>query len=225
MKKLLSSAFKVSLPVMAGYMFMGIAFGLLMTSAGHPAYIPIIMSLTIYSGTMEYAGIALLAAGFNPLNSLVVGIMLSIRYMFYGIPMLSNYKNTGVAKPLLIAGLTDETFSVLTTVEPPEGVKKHSFYIAVTLMDYLWWNLGTLLGVVGGGIIKADATGLDFALTALFIVLFIEQLKDRGSRTSGFSGLALSALMLIIFGGDNMIIAAMAAILAALLGGRRLIEK
>lgn len=202
---------------MTGYVFLGFAFGLLMKTKGFPTWLPVIMSLVVYSGAMEYAAVPVLAQAFNPVGSFILAIMLSARHLFYGLPMLKKYDGTGAVKPFLIFGLTDETFSLLSASDVPNGLEPKAYYTAVTLLDYFYWCFGSFIGAVFGSMVKFSADGLDFALTALFIVLFVEQLKNREGKISGSAGLILSVIALAVFGKGNMVIASMALILAALL--------
>ena len=213
-----------TIPVLAGYIFLGFAFGLLMRTRGFSFWIPIVMSIAIYSGALEFAAVPLLGAAFDPLGAFIIGIMLSARHLFYGIPMLKKYSATGKKKPFLIFGLTDETFSILSTVEPPEGTRPERFYLLVTLLDFSYWVIGTAIGAFAGSLITFDVTGLDFALTALFVVLFIEQLKNREGIMSGFAGLAASAAVLAIFAGSAFVLISMGVILVLLIAGRRIIS-
>ena len=217
--------FPYTSPVLAGYVFLGIAFGMLMRSAGFAFIYPVLMSVFIYSGALEYAAIPLLAAEFAPLNALFMGIMISIRHLFYGIPMLKKYSGIGKIKPFLIFGLTDETFSILAVTDTPEGIPDRSFYTIVTALNYFYWNLGTAIGSAIGGIADFSSYGLDFSLTALFIVLFLEQLKDRTGRISGFAGIVVSILVLIFAGSGSFVLFAMLGILVVLLGGRKVLDR
>ena len=218
------AVFVHTIPVMAGYIFLGIAFGLLIRTNGYPTWYGVVMSLVMYTGALEFAAIPMLGQAFDPAGSFIFGLMLSARHLFYGIPMLKKYKDTGAAKPFLIFGLTDETFSILSTVECPKQVSPKAFYVGVTLLDYLYWNIGTFLGGLCGSLLGNRAEGLDFAITALFIVLFVEQLKDKSGVISGFTGLLATAAVLIIAGSSKMVIISMLVILILLIGGRRLIE-
>lgn len=217
MKKLFKELFKCTLPVMTGYIFLGIAFGLLMRQKGFPIYYPIIMSVIIYSGALEFAAVPILSAPFDPLGSFILGLMLSARHLFYGLPMLKKYQNKGKSKPFLIFGLTDETFSILSTMEVPAGLNPKHFYVGVTAFNYAYWNIGTLLGALLGSVLTFNLKGLDFTLTALFIVLFVEQLKDKAGLISGFIGLVATACVLTIFGSEKMVIISMLVILLVLL--------
>ena len=218
-------ALKLTLPVLAGYVFLGFAFGLLVRDQGFAWWYAPLMSLCIYSGALEFAAVPLLTAPFDPLGSFILGFMLSARHLFYGIPMLGKYRGQGVKKPFLIFGLTDETFSILSTIEPPDKENAGKFYLFVTLFDCLYWNLGTLLGSLFGGILPFKLEGLDFALTALFIVLFLEQLKSPMGRRGGFLGFVVTALVLAFFGSGKLVILSMLGILLLLLLGRRRLDR
>ena len=224
-RKTIKTAFINTLPILTGYVFLGFAFGLLMKTKGFPTWLPIVMSIVIYSGAMEFAAVPVLARTFDPVGSFILAVMLSARHLFYGLPMLKKYDDTGAVKPFLIFGLTDETFSLLSTTDVPEGLDVKPYYTAVTLLDYTYWCTGSLLGAVFGDIFSFNAEGLDFALTALFIVLFVEQLKDREGKISGISGFVLSAAALAVFGKGNMVIASMVLILAALLLMKKVIVR
>ena len=205
-----------TIPVLAGYAFLGTAFGLLMRTKGYPAWLPILMSAVIYSGALEFAAVPVLAAAFDPIGSFVMGLMISARHLFYGIPMLEKYKRTGTSKAFLMFGLTDETFSVLTTENVPDGIAPKTFYLGVTALDFSYWVGGTAIGALLGSAITIDLTGIDFALTALFVVLFIEQISSENGKKSGFLGLVATATVLAFFGTESLVIIAMCVIFAAL---------
>lgn len=221
MKKILTAAWPHTIPVLAGYLFLGIAFGILVTAKGHPIWLPILMSVLIYSGALEFASIPLLSTAFEPFSAFVMGLMISARHLFYGIPMLKKYQNAGKAKPFLIFALTDETFSIISTIEPPRDVATIPFYTTISFLDYLYWVLGTAIGALFGKLINFDTTGIDFALTALFIVLFLEQIKNREGLISGLTGLIASAVVLMIAGSEKMVIISMGVILLALILEKR----
>lgn len=214
---------KYTVPVLAGYGFLGFAFGLLLRTQGYSPLLPVVMSLIVFSGALEFAAVPMLSAAFDPISAFVIGIMLSARHLFYGIPMLKKYSGTGKSKLFLIFGLTDEAFSILSANEVPEGVRPKSFYLWVTFLNYFYWVSFTALGSLFGGVVSFGLEGLDFALTALFIVLFLDQIKGRQGRISGFAGLIASALVLLLFGSRFFVLGAMAAILVLLLGGKKVI--
>lgn len=223
--KSLKTALHMTLPVLAGYVFLGITFGLLTQSKGYVWWLPIVMSLVIYSGALEFAAIPILSAAFDPISAFVLGVTLSARHLFYGISMLKKYENTGKLKPFLIFGLTDETFSILSTARLNDDTNKKQVYVFVTLFDYIYWAAGTAIGAVLGSAVKIDLQGLDFVLTALFVVLFIDQLKSKTGLKSGVIGLIGSIAALILFDSSLFVIISMVFIITVLILGRRVIDR
>ena len=217
----LRAAFPHTVPVLTGYLVLGIAYGLLMQTKGYGPLWSGLMSAIAFGGSMQYAAIALLTTVFDPIQAFFLSLMVNARHLFYGVSMLQKYAGLGALRPFLIYWLTDETFSVLCTVEVPEGVERGSFYFWVSFLDYCYWVGGTLIGGLFGSLLTFNTTGMDFALTALFVVLFIEQLKGREQRISGVIGLVCTVIALAVFGADKMVIAAMVLILVCLLAGRR----
>ena len=217
----LRAAFPATIPVMTGFLCLGVAYGVLMQSKGYGPGWSVLMSAIAFGGSMQFVAITLLTTAFDPLQAFLLSVMVNARHMFYGLSLLDKYKGLGKARPFLIYVLCDETFSLVSTLEPPEGVARRDFYLWISLLDYLYWITGTALGGLAGNLIAFDTTGLDFALTALFVVLFMEQWKTRENRPAGVIGIVCAAANLTIFGADNMVIPAMVLILAVLLGGRK----
>lgn len=216
----LRAAFPVTLPVLTGFACLGLAYGLLMESRGYGPFWSTLMSLVCYCGSMQYVAIALLTAAFDPLQAFLLSVMVNARHMFYGLSLLEQYKGMGAARFPLVYMLTDETFSLVSSVEVPEGVDRKRFYLSITLLHYAYWATATLLGGLLGKALTMDLTGVDFALTALFVVLFMEQWKKPENRPAGLVGLGCATLSLGLF-GEDLVIPAMALILAVLLGGRK----
>ena len=216
----LRAAFPATIPVLTGYLCIGMAYGLLMANAGYGIFWALLLSLLCYAGSMEFVAVSLLTAGFDPVQALLMALMINARHAFYGLSMLEKYRGTGWARPFLIFSLTDETFSLVSTLEPPDGVTRRDFYFWISLLDYLYWQMGSVLGALIGGLLPFDTTGLDFALTALFIVLFLEQWRKRENRPAALIGLGCTAVSLAVVGADRLVIPAMVRILAVLLGGR-----
>lgn len=217
----LRAAFPPTIPVLTSCLCLGLAFGLLMTSAGfHPIW-PVLMSLLIYGGSIQYASVGLLTAAFDPVGAFLLAFMVNARHIFYGLSTLGKYQGLGRLKLFLVSTLTDEAFSLVSTLEPPEGVAHRDFYFWISMLNYIYWGGSTVLGVLLGSFLTFDTTGMDFALTALFIVLFLEQWTKKENRPAGLIGLGCTALSLALFGADNMVIPAMVLILAVLLGGKR----
>ena len=216
----LRAAFPATIPVLTGYLCIGMAYGLLMANAGYGVFWALLLSLLCYAGSMEFVAVSLLTAGFDPVQALLMALMINARHAFYGLSMLEKYRGTGWARPFLIFSLTDETFSLVSTLEPLDGVTRRDFYFWISLLDYLYWQVGSVLGALIGGLLPFDTTGLDFALTALFIVLFLEQWRKRENRPAALIGLGCTAVSLAAVGADRLVIPDMVLILAVLLGGR-----
>jgi 4-azaleucine resistance transporter AzlC len=170
---------------------------------------------------MQFVAITLLTTAFDPLQAFLLSCMVNARHLFYGLSMLEKYRGLGKVKPFLVYVLSDETFSLVSTVEPPTGVDRKWFYFAISLLDYLYWIAGTALGGLLGDFIPFDTTGLDFALTALFVVLFLEQWKKRENRMAGAIGICATLACLLVFGPENLVVPAMVVIVVILLGGRK----
>ena len=217
-----AAAFPHTIPVLAGFLFLGIAYGLLMQTKGYGVLWSVAMSAIAFCGSMQFLAVSLLAAGFDPLGAFLLSLMVNARQLFYGISMLDKYKGLGKARGVLIYTLCDETFSISSSVDAPNGISRKYFYLSISLLDYSYWILGTLLGGLLGGYITVSTEGVDFALTALFVVLFLEQMKNKKNHLSGLIGIGSALAALVLFGADNLVLPAMGIILAVLLlAGRK----
>lgn len=216
MIKAFKAAFPHTLPVLAGYMFLGVAFGILMNSKGYGLGWAVLMSAAVYAGSAQYAAITFLTSIFNPLNALLLTLMINARHLFYGISMLEKYQGAGRLKPYLVFGLTDETFSILVSAEPPPGIGTREFQLAVTLLDHGYWVLGSALGALLGNFITFNTTGLDFVLTALFVMIFTGQWKSQTRHSPAVIGVLCTVACLVLFGPERFIIPSMAAIVLML---------
>jgi 4-azaleucine resistance transporter AzlC len=219
------TAFPYTVPIFAGFVFLGIAYGIYMNSLGFNAIYPILMSLLIFAGSMEFVAANLLLISFNPINALFLTLMVNARHLFYGISMLDKYKGIGKKKLYMIYGLCDESFSINGTVDVPKNVDKGWFMFFVTLLNHCYWVIGSAIGGIFGSLVKFNTEGLDFVMTALFVVIFIEMWMKEKKHHSALVGLGISTVSLIIFGGNNFIIPAMFAILGLLTLLRRPPEK
>lgn len=217
----LKAALPHTVPVLTGYLVLGVAYGVLMQTKGYDVLWAFLMSAVAFCGSMQFVAITLLTTAFDPIQAFFLSLMVNARHIFYGISLLGKYKGLGKVRAFLIYVLSDETFSVVSSVEVPAGVDRGAFYVSVSALDYVYWVGGTVLGSLVGGLITFNTTGLDFALTALFVVLFIEQITAKENRMSGLIGLVCTAVALAVFGADNMVIPAMLLILIVLLVGRK----
>lgn len=211
----LGYAFPRTVPVMAGYLVLGAAYGILMADSGYGPVWSVLISVIVYAGSLQYLGVSLLAA-VNPLYSFFMSLMLNARHLFYGISMLDKYRTVKRFKPYLIFALTDETFSVVCAENPPQEMDRDKVFFWISFLDQCYWVGGTLLGALLGSLLTFDTTGMDFALTALFVVIFVGQWEEKKGHSSALLGLGATLVCLLIFGADQFIIPAMAVILAVL---------
>ena len=190
MMKTLRYAFARTLPIMAGYLVLGLGFGVLLQSKGYGVGWSLAMSTLIYAGSMQYVTIELLAGGASLISAALMTLMVNARHLFYGISMLQRYKNTGAAKPYLIFALTDETYSVVCSGDVPEGVDQNRYYLFASLFDQIYWVAGSVTGTLLGSIIPFDTTGIDFSMTALFLVVMVvvAQLVEHRVVVPGAAG-------------------------------------
>lgn len=217
MKKIIKNAFIKSLPVMAGYIVIGIGFGILLKKAGYGLFWSFIMSLSIYAGSMQYVTVSLLTSGASLISVALTTLMVNARHLFYGISMIDKYEGAGKKKAYLIFSLTDETYSILCGEESCEESNKHWYSFFVSLFNQCYWILGSVLGSFLGTIITFDTAGVEFSMTALFVTVFVEQWITTKNHTSSIIGLFSSIICLVIFGSNNFLIPAMISITLVLL--------
>ena len=225
LKKAFVTAFPYTIPIFAGFWFIGLTYGIYMNVSGFSFWYPMVMSLTIFAGSMEFVAVNLLLGAFNPLQAFAMTLMINARHLFYGISMLDKFRGLGPKKIYLIFGMCDESFSINYTADIPEDVDRGWFMFFVTLLNHFYWFSGSTLGGIFGSLIHFDTEGLDFVMTAMFVVIFIEQWKKEKSPLSGILGLLISLFCLIAFGADGFIIPAMIAIALVLTVLRRPLEK
>ncbi len=212
MKKTIKIAFIKTLPVMAGYIVLGIGFGILLKEAGYGLFWSFLMSLTIYAGSMQYVAVSLLTSGASLITVGLTTLMVNARHLFYGISMIEKYKDAGMKKPYLIFALTDETYSLLCSEEDPDDVQRHWYQFLVSLFDQCYWISGCVLGSLLGEIFTFDTAGIEFSMTALFVTIFVEQWLTSKNHWPAIIGLLSSILCLVIFGAGNFLIPTMIAI-------------
>jgi len=206
-------AFKLALPqtipVLAGFSLLGLAYGLLMSANGYNFIWSTLTSLFVFAGAGQYLLITLFASSFNPLYAFIIIFFINFRYVFYGLSMLEKYKGIGKMKPFLIHALCDETFATNSTFTIPSDIDKNWFYFFVTLLNYLYWAVGTLIGGLIGEVIVINIIGLDFVLTALFVVIFVDQWLKTKNHKPALLGVGIGLVSLLVFGGDYFIIPAL----------------
>lgn len=220
----LAAAFPHTIPILAGFTFLGMTYGILITTEGFPFWFPLLTSVCVFAGSAEFAGVSLLLGGFDPLQAFAMTLMINARHLFYGISMLEKYKDMGWKKIYLIFGLCDESFSINCSADIPLGVDKGYFMFFVTLLDQLYWIAGCTLGGIFGSFITFNTEGLDFVMTAMFAVIFLEQLLKEKNHISSLLGLAVPFVCFVIFGADKFIIPSMIALLCVLALLRRPLE-
>lgn len=223
--KALKTAFPYTIPVFTGFTFLGISYGVLMSVSGFPFWVPVLISCAVYGGSLQFAAVAMLLSAFAPVEVLAVALVVQARHLFYGITMMERFKGTGWKKFFLIFGMSDETFSINCSTQPHADVDRPWFMLWVTILDWLYWVGGTAIGAGIGNFITFNTEGLDFAMTAMFVVIFIEQwLKDK-KHWSALIGMAASVVCLVVFGADSFLIPTMLCILLLLGIFRKPIER
>lgn len=211
-RKAFKAAVPYTLPICVGFLFLGISYGFLMRSKGFSFVYPMLMSLFIFAGSMEFVTVNLLLSPFHPFHALLLSVMVNARHLFYGISMLEKFQNTGPKKFYLIYGMCDESFTINCTISPPD-VDRGWFMFFVTLLNHFYWVTGATLGALLGYVIHFNTTGIEFVMTALFVVMFLNQWEDTTDHSSALAGLGCSLLCLLIFGSEKFMIPAMLSII------------
>lgn len=210
-------AFRASLPVFAGYIVLGIGFGILLKTKGYGLLWAALSSVFVYAGSLQYVMVNLIAAGAPLITTALTAVMVNARHLFYGISMIDRYKGAGKKKPYLIFALTDETYSLVCSDESVRGVRdRHRYYFFLSMFNQIYWITGSVMGSVLGGLITFSTEGIDFALTALFVTIFVDQWLSTKDHRAALTGVIASVICLLIFGADNFLIPVMLCITAAL---------
>ena len=217
MKKTVKQAFIATIPVLTGYLVLGFGFGIILKANGYGIGVAFLMSLFIYAGSMQYVAIDLLAGGASLITAAITTFMVNARHLFYGISMLDKYKNTGKRKPYLIFALTDETYSLVCNENPQiSEERRKDYYLLVSMFNQIYWIAGSLFGSAVGSLVNFNSEGIDFALTALFLTVFIEQWMAVKNHTPALIGVGVSVICLVLFGGDQFLIPTMLVIFVLL---------
>lgn len=217
MKKNIMEAIKASIPVMMGYIVLGIAFGMLLESKGYGVIYAFVMSTFIYAGSMQFVAINLLTSGASLVSAAIMTLFVNARHMVYGLSMIKKFKDMGSLKPYMIFSLTDETYSLLVGSKVPDGCEEKYYLFFISLFDQCYWIIGSLIGSFIGSMLSINTTGLDFAMTALFVVIVLEQYLTSEKHIYTYIGFAISIVCLIIFGSESFIIPSMIGIIVGLL--------
>lgn len=218
------AAFPYTIPVLTGYLFIGIAFGVMYQEKGYNFLWAILMSVLVYAGSGQYLAVNFFAPGVSLFQVIFLEFMVNIRHIFYGLSLLERFRGMGKKKLYMIFSLTDETYSLFCITKLPEGVDEDRFLFAIALLDQLYWITGSAIGALAGSLLPFDATGIDFAMTALFVVILVEQWLTSENHKPALAGLAASFLCLLVFGEENFILPSMILIMVILLSCRRVMD-
>ncbi|MDO5416706.1 MAG: AzlC family ABC transporter permease [Lachnospiraceae bacterium] len=218
-------AFARSLPVMAGYLVLGCGFGILLETKGYGIGWALLMSTFIYAGSMQYVAIDLMTGGASILSAALMTLMVNARHLFYGVSMIERYRGTGKKKPYLMFALTDETYSLVCSGSVPEGVDEKRYYLLLSMMNQAYWVIGSVAGSLIGSMISFRTAGIEFSMTALFVVVFMEQWRSTANHISALIGVGSSLICLLAFGPDRFLIPSMVLITVLLIGLRKVLGK
>jgi 4-azaleucine resistance transporter AzlC len=224
-KKALKAAFPYTIPIFAGFWFLGLAYGIYMNVSGFSFVYPMIMSVIIFGGSLEFVAVEMLLSPFAPVQVFVMTLLIQARHLFYGISMLDKFKDMGWKKFYLIFGMCDETFSINYTAKIPEDVDRGWFMFFVTLLNHLYWVSGATIGGLVGSLIHFNTDGISFVMTSMFVVIFMEQWMKEKHHISAYIGLGAAALCLLVFGADSFMIPTMILIIMLLAAFRKPLEK
>ncbi len=220
-KRAVRAVFLDTIPVMTGYVFLGFGFGIALHQNGYGVLWAAAMSLFIYAGSMQYVTVSLLAGGAGLLTVAMTTVVVNARHLFYGISMVDAYKGAGRKKPYMIFALTDETYSLVSRNQTPDGIQRHTYCFLVSLFDQIYWVAGSVLGSLAGALLPISFEGIEFALTALFVTIFVEQWLSTKNHVPAVIGVAATVGCLLIFGKDIFLIPSMVLIAALLTISRK----
>lgn len=224
-RKALKAAFPCTIPIMTGFIFLGAAYGIYMNASGFSFVYPLFMSMLIYGGSLEFVAVEMLMSPFAPLQVFIMALLIQARHLFYGLSMLDKFKGTGWKKFYLIYGMCDETFSVNYTADIPEDVDRGWFMFFVTLLNQFYWVASATTGGIIGSLLKINTDGISFVMTAMFVVIFIDQWLKEDNHISSLIGLGVSLICLLIFGANSFMIPTMITIVVLLTVLRPKLEK
>ena len=211
-QKAFRAAFLDTVPVLTGYLFLGMGFGILLSESGYSVLWAFFMALFIYAGSGQYLAVSLLAGGSSLISAAIATFLVNARHIFYGISLIDTYKGSGKKKPYMIFALTDETYTLVTQNQPPEGMSRHKYCFLVSVLDHIYWICGCVLGNLAGMLLPISFEGVEFVLTALFVTMFVEQWLSNKNHLPALIGVASTLLCLVLFGRDIFLIPSMVLI-------------
>jgi Predicted branched-chain amino acid permease (azaleucine resistance) len=220
-KRILKIAIPYTIPVMLGYISVGMAYGLLIVKSGISLWAGLAMSVFLYAGAMQFVAIQILIAPINLIQVALMTLFVNIRHLFYGLSFVDTFKSYGWKKQYLIFGMTDETYSLLCGVSAQEEIEQETLFFTISILNQSYWIVGTVLGALVGNMIHFDTTGIDFAMTALFVVIFIEQWLANKNHLPAITGVLSAIIAIKIFGPSQMVLPAMVMMFSFLLVVRR----
>lgn len=218
-------AFPYTIPVLTGYLFIGIAFGVMYAEKGYSFLWAILMSLLVYAGSGQYLAVNFFVPGISFVQVVFMTLMVNVRHIFYGISLLEKFNKMGKKRWYMIFGLTDETYSLLCTTKIPRDVEEDKFLLAISILNQSYWVAGSALGGLAGAFLPFNSEGIDFAMTALFVVIFVEQWMDARNRIPAAVGVSAAFICLQIFGADSFVLPSMLCMVLVLFVGRTRLER
>ncbi len=224
-KKAFKKAFPYTIPVLTGYLFIGTAFGVMYAEIGYSFLWAILMSILVFAGSGQYLAVNFFVPGYSFLQVIFLTFMVNIRHVFYGLSLVERFNRFGKSRWYMIFGLTDETYSLLCTTNVPEDVDEEKFLLAITLLDHSYWVIGSAVGAIAGTVLPISSEGIEFAMTALFVVIFIEQWMEKKNRIPAAIGVVVAAFGIAIFGAENFVLPTMVCILFLLFLGRKKLDR
>lgn len=224
MKKLIRFVFMRTLPVLFAFLFLGIAFGLLLVNAGYNAVWAFFISTFVYAGSMQFVMIPFLGTGVSIFTVILMTLSINCRHIFYGLSFIDKFKSMGKAYPYMIFSLTDETYSLLCSTKVPEDLDEKKVFLGIALFNHMYWISGSVIGALLGNLITFDTTGIEFAMTALFVVIFIEQWLTAKSHVPAIAGILCGVASLLIFGPDRFILPALIAVVVIILASKNIVQ-
>lgn len=225
MKKALKAAFKATMPVFFGYIFVGMAFGLLCQRNGYNFIWALFIGIGVYSGSMQFVLLNLLMGGAGIAEAVITTLIVNARYALYGISFTNLFKKMKRVRPYMIHTLTDEVYAIMCSVKTPLGVNRKQLFLAIAGLSHFYWVLGGVLGAILGSAVHFNSKGIDFAMTALFIVIFVDQFLTFPTRTPSILGILSGLVYLIFLGSKNMLIPSIAIIIVFLIVFKPRLEK